>query len=174
METLGQDVRFGARQLGRSPGFTFVALLSLGLGIRGNAVIFSLISTILLRPLPIRHPVQVFAIHQGKEKDVSYSQSMSYPNYKPTEAPAAANPFAIPAPMPLEAPVTSATLPSKTHILFPPRLCSIVVKTLRAAPAMLAPTVLASADTFDVRRIAAYRRGAKPVPYRHQRQPSAQ
>jgi hypothetical protein len=109
------------------------------LGIRGNAVIFSLISTILLRPLPIRHPVQVFAIHQGKEKDVSYWQSMSYPNYKPTEAPAAANPFAIPAPMPLEAPVTSATLPSKTHILFPPRLCSIVVKTLRAAPAMLAP-----------------------------------
>jgi len=59
-----------------------VALLSLGLGIGGNAVIFSLISTILLRPLPISHPEQVFAIHQGKEKDASYSQSMSYPNYK--------------------------------------------------------------------------------------------
>ena len=53
--------------------------------------------------------------------------------------PAAANPFAIPAPIPFEAPVTSATLPSKTPILFPPRLCSIAVKTLRAAPAMLAP-----------------------------------
>ncbi len=82
METLWQDVRCGARQLRRSPGFTFVALLSLGLGIGGNAVIFSLISTILLRPLPISHPEQVFAIHQGKEKDASYSQSMSYPNYK--------------------------------------------------------------------------------------------
>jgi macrolide transport system ATP-binding/permease protein len=82
METLWQDVRFGARQLRRSPGFTLVALLSLGLGIGGNAVIFSLISTILLRPLPISHPEQVFAIHQGKEKDASYSQSMSYPNYK--------------------------------------------------------------------------------------------
>jgi macrolide transport system ATP-binding/permease protein len=82
METLWQDVRFGMRQLRRSPGFTFVALLSLGLGIGGNAVIFSLISTILLRPLPINHPEQVFAIHQGKEKDASYSQSMSYPNYK--------------------------------------------------------------------------------------------
>jgi hypothetical protein len=45
-----------------------LALLSLGLGIGSNAVIFSLISTILLRPLPISHPEQVFAIHQGKEK----------------------------------------------------------------------------------------------------------
>src|SRR5271170_1523366 len=82
MEILWQDMRFGIRQLRRSPGFTFVALLSLGLGIGGNAVIFSLISTILLRPLPISHPEQVFAIHQGKEKDPSYSQSMSYLNYK--------------------------------------------------------------------------------------------
>jgi macrolide transport system ATP-binding/permease protein len=82
METLWRDVRFGMRQLRKSPGFTFVAVLSLGLGIGGNAVIFSLISTILLRPLAISHPEQVFAIHQGKEKDASYSQSMSYPNYK--------------------------------------------------------------------------------------------
>lgn len=82
METLWQDVRFGARQLRRSPGFTFAALLSLGLGIGGNAVIFSLISTILLRPLPINHPEQVLAIHQGKEKDPSYASAMSYPNYK--------------------------------------------------------------------------------------------
>jgi macrolide transport system ATP-binding/permease protein len=82
MEKLWHDVRFGMRQLRRSPGFTFVALLSLGLGIGGNAVIFSLLSTILLRPLPISHPEQVFAINQGKEKDASYSQAMSYPNYK--------------------------------------------------------------------------------------------
>ncbi len=82
VERLWQDVRFGIRQLRRSPGFTFVALLSLGLGVGGNAVIFSLISTILLRPLPISHPEQVFAIHQGKEKDASYSQSMSYSNYR--------------------------------------------------------------------------------------------
>lgn len=82
MERIWQDLRFGARQLRRSPGFTCVALLSLGLGIGANAIIFSLISTILLRPLPIAHAEQVFAIHQGKQKDPSYSQSMSYPNYK--------------------------------------------------------------------------------------------
>jgi predicted permease len=82
LEVLWQDLRFGARQLRRSPGFTFVALVSLGLGIGANAAIFSLINTFLLRPLPIAHPEQVFAIHQGKQKDPSYSQSMSYPNYR--------------------------------------------------------------------------------------------
>ena len=82
METLWQDLRFGARQLRKSLGFTFVAVVSLGLGIGANAAIFSLISTMLLRPLPIAHPEQVFAIHQGKQKDPSYSQAMSYPNYR--------------------------------------------------------------------------------------------
>jgi predicted permease len=81
-EILWQDLRFGARQLVRSPGFTFVALISLALGIGANAVIFSLVSTCLLRPLPITHPEQVLAIYQGKRNDPSYSQSMSYPNYK--------------------------------------------------------------------------------------------
>ena len=81
-EILWQDLRFGARQLFRSPGFTLVALISLALGIGANAVIFSLVSTCLLRPLPISHPQQVIEISQGKRNDPSYSQSMSYPDYK--------------------------------------------------------------------------------------------
>lgn len=82
MERIWHDMRFAARQLRRSPGFTAVALLSLALGIGANAAIFSLISMVLLRPLPISHPEQVFSVDQGRQKDPDYSQSMSYPNYK--------------------------------------------------------------------------------------------
>ena len=81
-ETIWQDLRFGYRQLRKSPGFTCVALLSLALGIGANAMIFSLISTILLRPLPITHPERVFAVHQIRQRNLSAMQSMSYPNYK--------------------------------------------------------------------------------------------
>ncbi len=82
LQSVLSDCRYGLRQLRKNPGFTATAILTLTLGIGANAVIFSLVSTILLRPLPIRHPEQVFAIHQGRQNDPSYSQSMSYPNYK--------------------------------------------------------------------------------------------
>ena len=59
LETTWQDVRYAARTLRRSPGFTAVAVVSLALGIGANTAIFSLINTLMLRSLPVSHPEQL-------------------------------------------------------------------------------------------------------------------
>ncbi len=59
VESIWQDVRYGARNLRSHPGFTLVAVLSLAIGIGANTALFTLINDVLLKSLPVPHPEEL-------------------------------------------------------------------------------------------------------------------
>jgi putative ABC transport system permease protein len=92
LESLGRDLRFGLRGLWRNPGFTAMAVLTLGLAIGVNATIFSLFDQALMQALPVRSPNELVVLnftgsrsghlHSEGGNTPGHQHEFSYPMYK--------------------------------------------------------------------------------------------
>src|SRR5438552_2805274 len=81
MRTFWQDLQYGLRMLIKTPGFTIVAALSLALGIGANTVVFSLINTTLLRPLPFADPGNLMVIWTVPLQNRTQQNAMNVTSY---------------------------------------------------------------------------------------------
>src|SRR3982074_1964966 len=100
MQNLWQDIRYAIRMLAKNPGFSFVAILSLALGIGANTTIFTVVNAILLNPLPVHDIARIVALDTGDTKTRGTAAhieklGMSYVNSQVEPGPAPQLPAAL-------------------------------------------------------------------------------
>jgi len=81
MNSFRQDLRYGVRMLGKTPGFTTVAVLVLALAIGGTSAMFTLINALMFRPPTASNPAELVRVYGKESKPNGGYRSFSYPNY---------------------------------------------------------------------------------------------
>src|SRR5262245_30406291 len=80
METFLQDLKYSVRMVFKSPAFSFVAILSIALGIGTNVAVFSMVNGILFKPMPVERPEQIVALY-GIDPSFDFPAEFSYLDY---------------------------------------------------------------------------------------------
>ncbi len=81
MQTLWQDLRYGARMLLKKPGFTLIAIITLALGIGANTAIFTVVDAALLRGLPYKAPESLYHLWESTPQKEYSKREFSYPDF---------------------------------------------------------------------------------------------